>query len=78
MEFVLTASPEFFTDDKKKAEWASHQIDFIRKEWGDNCKLAVIHKDESTDHIHVIISTEETRHSDLKIAMVKVRKKLLL
>ena len=44
MEFVLTASPEFFTDDKKKAEWASHQIDFIRKEWGDNCKLAVIHK----------------------------------
>ena len=51
---------------RKKAEWASHQIDFIRKEWGDNCKLAVIHKDESTDHIHVIISTEETKTQRFK------------
>ena len=33
---------------------------------GDNCKLAVIHKDESTDHIHVIISTEETKTQRFK------------
>ena len=66
MEFVLTASPEFFTDDKKKNEWAKHQLDFIKNEWGDNCKFAIIHKDESTDHIHVVISTEETKTQRFK------------
>ena len=44
MEFVLTASPEFFKNNSKSEEWTKHQIEFIRKEWGDNCKLAVVHK----------------------------------
>ena len=66
MEFVLTASPEFFKDNKKSEEWTRHQVEFIRKEWGDNCKLAVVHKDESTEHFHVIVSTEETKTQRFK------------
>ena len=73
MEFVLTASPEFFKNNSKSEEWTKHQIEFIRKEWGDNCKLAVVHKDETTKHFHVVVSTEKPKHSDLKIAMVKVK-----
>ena len=46
MEFVLTSSPEFFKNNSKSEEWTKHQIEFIRKEWGDNCKLAVVHKDK--------------------------------
>ena len=65
MEFVLTASPEFFKNNPK-SNWAQHQLEFIKNEWGDNCKLAVIHKDESTDHIHVMVSTEETKTQRFK------------
>ena len=65
MEFVLTASPEFFKNNPK-SNWAQHQLEFIKNEWGDNCKLAVIHKDESTDHIHVVVSTEETKTQRFK------------
>ena len=71
MEFVLTASPEFFKNNHK-SNWAQHQLEFIKNEWGDNCKLAVIHKDESTDHIHGGF-TEETKTQRFKIAMVKVK-----
>ena len=66
MEFVLTASPEFFKNNSKSEEWTKHQIEFIRKEWGDNCKLAVVHKDETTKHFHVVVSTEETKTQRFK------------
>jgi hypothetical protein len=43
MEFVLTASPEFFAKatQKEKEKWVKTQVDFARKEFGKNLKLAV-------------------------------------
>ena len=63
---------------RKKAEWASHQIDFIRKEWEITASLQLFIKDESTDHIHVIISTEETKTQRFKNRYGEGEKKLLL
>lgn len=60
MEFVSTASPDFFTkktgDDVDK--WAQHQVDFFKKEFGNQLKIAVLHLDEKTPHLHFMIGTE--------------------
>lgn len=63
MEFVLSASPEFFkkASPKKIEDWTKTQMDFARKEFGKNLKFAVLHMDESTPHIHLVISTEITK-----------------
>ena len=63
MEFLLTASPEFF--EKAKAKdielWKKSQIEFAKKEFGDNLKFAVLHLDEKTPHLHLIVSVEEKK-----------------
>lgn len=60
MEFVVSASPEFFEKmspaDIKK--WADHQVDFFKNEFGEQLKLSVLHLDEKTPHIHFCVSTE--------------------
>lgn len=61
LEFVATASPEFF-EGKSPAQvnaWANHQIEFFKSKFGDNFKLAILHLDEKTPHIHLTISAEE-------------------
>ena len=60
-EFVISASPEFFTNKSRAEvdEWAYHQVEFMRKEFGDNLKVAVIHMDERTPHLHLLLTCEE-------------------
>jgi hypothetical protein len=60
LEFVATASPEFFKNKKpaEVEEWAKHQVDFFKKEFGDQVKMAVLHLDEKTPHLHFMIGTE--------------------
>ena len=36
----------------------NHQIDFFKQEFGENLKVAVLHLDESTPHLHLMVSTE--------------------
>ena len=62
MEFVLTASPEFFKSADKETfeQWKKSQLDFAKKKWGDNVRMAVLHLDETSPHIHVFVSTEHT------------------
>ncbi len=59
-EYVVTASPEFFL--KKSIEeigkWSGDQVEFMRKEFGDQVKFAILHLDEKTPHIHFFVSTE--------------------
>lgn len=60
MEFIVSASPEYFTG-KSKADidkWAKHQVDFFKMEFGDQLKIAVLHLDEKTPHLHFMIGTE--------------------
>ncbi|MCA8068302.1 MobV family relaxase [Burkholderia vietnamiensis] len=60
MEFVISASPDFFKNKSKKQidEWASHQVGFMRKEFGEQLKIAILHMDEKTPHFHFMVSTE--------------------
>lgn len=61
MEFVLTASPEFFkkASPEKISAWVDHQMEFARKKFGDQIKFVVLHMDETSPHLHVMISTEQ-------------------
>ena len=60
-EFIISASPEFFDglSDEKVAIWAEHQLKFMKKEFGDNVQVAVLHLDEKTPHLHFLLSCEE-------------------
>lgn len=60
MEFVISASPDFFEGKSKKQieDWASNQVSFMKNEFKDNVKLAVLHLDEKTPHLHFMVSTE--------------------
>jgi hypothetical protein len=56
MDFVLTASPEFFmqaTNEQKK-EWVLQSKKWLEKEFG-QCVQAVLHQDEKTLHIQGFI-----------------------
>jgi hypothetical protein len=63
MEFVLTASPEFFktATDKEKLAWRKNQIDFLKEEFGKSLIHIVEHNDEKTKHIQAIILTDKTK-----------------
>lgn len=60
-EFVISASPEFFNGMKieKVMEWAENQVKFMQDEFKDNLKVAVLHLDEKTPHLHFLLSTEK-------------------
>jgi hypothetical protein len=60
MEFVVSASPEFFEKMQipKIKEWAKHQVEFFQKEFGEQVKIAILHLDEKTPHLHFMIGTE--------------------
>lgn len=60
LEFLVSASPDFFKKKSPKEvdEWASHQLEFFKLKFGEQVKLAVLHLDEKTPHIHFMVSTE--------------------
>lgn len=68
MEFVLTASPEFFKNASpaQLEDWKKEQIKFAQKEFKSNLKFAVLHLDESSPHIHVMVSVEEKKQVKFK------------
>lgn len=60
LEFVATASPDFFKGKtiEQIGRWAADQVKFVKNEFGEQLKFAVLHMDESSPHIHFLISTE--------------------
>ena len=63
LEFVLTASPEFFktATEQQKNEWRKTQLEFLKEEFGKSLIHIVEHNDEKTKHIQAIILTDKTK-----------------
>ncbi|MGF6524775.1 plasmid recombination protein [Variovorax sp. PvP013] len=74
IDLVLTTSPEFWGDalhqngaltpaaKAKLDAWLPVQMDFIRRHFGpDALKFAVLHLDEKTPYIHLMLSPEQTK-----------------
>lgn len=82
VDLVLTTSPEFFQNDgetwhkngkikpefqKKIDDWVATQIEFVKKEFGESAiKSAVLHLDETTPHIHFLVTPEQTKELKYK------------
>lgn len=58
VEFVLSASPEFFKSDSyNQKDWLNQNLRFFKNRFGDDNILSCnVHFDESTPHIHIIIT----------------------
>ena len=73
VDLILTTSPEFWGEwqvngkitvagQKKIDGWVPVQLDFLKNKFGEKAvKLAIIHLDEKTPHIHIIVTPEETK-----------------
>lgn len=56
-ELLLTASPDFFRGlpEEQLYKWIDINKKWLEKNFGDNVVYAVLHLDESTPHMHVLI-----------------------
>ncbi|MDX4258971.1 MobV family relaxase, partial [Klebsiella pneumoniae] len=66
-ELVLTASPEFFANNKKLEDWIKVQMEYLQSEYGENAINAVLHLDEQTPHIHAFITPIENKNGIYKL-----------
>lgn len=59
-EFIVSASPEFFKDmtQAQIETWATDQIEFFNQAHPGAVKLAILHQDEKTPHLHIISTFE--------------------
>lgn len=55
-EMILTASPEFFNSDVNIKKWEQENIKFLKEKYGENLISVISHKDESSPHLHAIIT----------------------
>ena len=58
LEIILTGSPETLNslDEKGLEKWVNESMDWAGKTWGkENIVTAVLHRDEKTPHIHLIV-----------------------
>ena len=65
VEFMLTASPEYFRPDKpseygaydpvRLSQWQSATTQWLQREYGDRIVRAQLHLDEATPHIHAYL-----------------------
>jgi hypothetical protein len=69
IEFVLSFSPEFIEDTygyKKDARerviwWRNESVKWLKKTFGERCRIAISHFDEKTPHIHALVVPLEKR-----------------
>lgn len=71
IDIMLTASPDFFgkwqhkgkiLDERKINDWVDTQLNFIRDVFGQEAlKYAVLHLDEKTPHIHLLVTPEQSK-----------------
>lgn len=78
VDLMLTASPQFFGEWQKNSaltpagkqkieDWYKTQMQFVEKQFGENAvKYAVLHLDETTPHIHFLLTPEETKEVKYK------------
>ena len=58
LEIILTGSPETLNslDEEGLEKWGNESMDWAGKTWGkENIVTAVLHRDEKTPHIHLIV-----------------------
>lgn len=55
VEMILSASADYFKNQKSIDVWVEKNLTWIKSQYGENCVNAVLHLDEQTPHIHIFI-----------------------
>lgn len=66
LEYMMTASPEFFQTAKpsQKKDWVKESLAFVQKKHGAaNVLQAVLHLDEATPHLHILVVPVDPKNS---------------
>ena len=64
VEVLLTTSPEWMKEatPEQKAEWKEKSMEWLKEEFGEkNIQSAVLHKDETTDHISAHVTPVDNK-----------------
>lgn len=84
IEIILTGSPETMNNlsEEELKKWVEESMKWARKQWGkDNIVSAVLHRDEKTPHIHIILvplvtgQSRRTASKEKKLAQQGITKK---
>lgn len=65
VEVLMTASPEFFktVPDWQIERWSERSVDWAKDHFGKNNVIsAVLHRDETTPHLHLVVFPETPEH----------------
>lgn len=65
IEVLMTASPEFFKDKEewRIRVWSERSTEWAQKHFGKNNVIsAVLHRDETTPHLHIVVFPETPDH----------------
>jgi len=59
-DMILTASPSFFNGLSKVdfERWLTLNVEWLQKTYGTNAIYCVLHNDETTSHLHVLLSVD--------------------
>lgn len=55
VEMVLSASPDYFSDEKALQVWIDKNLEWLDKQYGKNLVNVVLHIDEQTPHLQLFI-----------------------
>ena len=67
-DLLVTASREYFMGDTEKTfKWVDENMKFLREEFGENLRFAILHLDEETPHIHAIVCPRFTDSKGVSI-----------
>jgi len=60
LDFIISASPEFFKNSPPEIieDWEKIQLEFVKEQFGNNLKLVIEHNDETTKHFHIFVTPE--------------------
>ncbi|MDD1829978.1 plasmid recombination protein [Photobacterium sp. ZSDE20] len=67
MDGLLTLSPEIFSNGDASERFAEAAVKFLTDEFGGRCISAVLHRDESTPHVHFVVVPAERKRGIVKL-----------
>jgi regulator of replication initiation timing len=84
IEIILSASPEFFRDNpeergvfdqRKMEQWRDANLDFLQRRFGENLVRLDLHLDETTPHMHAIVTPIMRQERKIRRTQAEIRAK---
>lgn len=64
---ILSLSPELLRDDESVKSWSNAALSWLKDEFGENLVSVVLHRDESTPHIHFTVVPVDEKENGRRV-----------